>query len=516
MPPFVARPFWIWRRKWPLAHPANRARTNPEQHARSTKRPAKEKGKWMMSLSIKRFSKPVLVAAAALAFALVVSVIAFAPRSGTASSHREAPLVGADPQVDGTDLYVFTSPDNPATVTFVSNWIPFEEPAGGPNFYAFAEGVRYDVKIDNDGDAGAEIIYRWTFRDHYRNLNTFLYNTGQVESLGDPDLNFYQTYNLRKVVPGRPGRTKVLVRNEKVAPSHVGDASMPDYESLRDEAIVPAGMGGKSFAGQTNDPFFLDLRVFDLLYGADFSEVGDDTLKGFNVNTMVLQVPKTEVAKGGNPASNEVIGVWNTASRRKTRVQRSNGSQSFKGDFVQLSRLGMPLVNEVVVPVGMKDYFNGSKPKNDIQFLGAVNDPELPRLIEAIYGIEAPDSDPDKPGIQRDDLISVFLTGIDGLNQPDNVKPSEMLRLNLMTPLCEEGTCAEYSPLGVIGGDNAGFPNGRRLADDIVDISLQVVEGELIGNPNDIGDGVDVDDSGFSSLFPFVSLPTSGSNPSPH
>ena len=460
--------------------------------------------------------KKMLSIGLAATLALSLGVAMFSPRGSEASSHREAPLTAADPQVDNTDLFVFNSPDSPASVTFVSNWIPFEEPAGGPNFYAFAEGVRYDVNVSNDGDAKAEIIYRWTFKDHLRNPNTFLYNTGVVETLDDEDLNFYQTYKLKKVIPGQPSRTEVLVRNEIVAPSHVGKASMPDYENLRDEAIVPTSDGGKSFAGQTNDPFFLDLRVFDLLYGADFSEVGDDTLKGFNTNTMVLQVPKTEVARNGNPVENEVIGVWNTASRRSTRVQRNDGSQSFKGPFVQLSRLGMPLVNEVVVPISAKDYFNGSKPKDDAQFLGAVNDPELPRLIEAVYGIPAPDSNPDKAGIQRDDLIQVFLTGIDGLNQPNGVQPSEMLRLNLNTPICEEGTCAEYSSLGVIGGDNAGFPNGRRLADDILDISLQVVEGELIGNPNDLGDGVGVDDSGFSSLFPFVSLPTSGSDPSPH
>lgn len=470
----------------------------------------------MRSVALRDPGRLIAVAlSAVLSLGLVITMLA--PTGSDASSHREAPLTAADPQVDNTDVYAFTSPDDPTTVTLVSNWIPFEEPTGGPNFYAFAEGVRYDINISNDGDASPEIIYRWKFRDHYRNPNTFLYNTGQVTSLGDGDLNFYQTYTLKKIQIRRGDRdATTLVRNAKVAPSDVGSASMPDYESLRDEAVVTAGVGGKAFAGQTNDPFFLDLRVFDLLYGADFSEVGDDTLKGFNTNTMVLQVPKTEVAKRGNVASNPVVGVWSTASRRSTRIQTNEGTQKFRGPWVQLSRLGMPLVNEVVVPVGAKDYFNGSKPKGDEQFLGAVNDPELPRLIEAVYGIEAPDSDDMKDGIQRDDLIAVFLTGIADLNQPVNVEPAEMLRLNLTTPVCEEGTCADYSRLGVIGGDVAGFPNGRRLADDILDIALQVVEGELIGNPNDLGDGVNVDDNPFSSTFPYVSLPTRGSDPSPH
>ena len=452
---------------------------------------------------------------AAAAFAAVaLAMTTLGPNLSGASSHREAPLTAADPQVDGTDVYAFVSPDNAATVTLVSNWIPFEEPAGGPNFYAFAEGVRYDVKISNDGDAGAEIIYRWRFRDHYRNPNTFLYATGEVSSLNDEDLNFYQTYTLKKIRVGKGETT--LVRNKKVAPSDVGEASMPNYETLRDEAVVPAGTGGMSFAGQTNDPFFLDLRVFDLLYGADFSEAGDDTLKGFNTNTMVLQVPKTEIAKARNAATNPVVGIWSTASRRSTRIQTAAGSQKFRGRWVQLSRLGMPLVNEVVVPVGTKDYFNGSKPKKDEQFRGAVNDPELARLIEAIYGIPAPDSNDQKPGIQRADMIKVFLTGLPGLNKPDNVEAAEMLRLNMNIAPCEQGTCADYSRLGVIGGDEAGYPNGRRLADDVIDISLQVVEGELIGNPNDLSDGVNADEKGFSSTFPYVSLPSRGSETSPH
>lgn len=462
-------------------------------------------------VGLRRSSVTVGLAAAAT---IAIAVAAFAPRATRASSHREAPLVAADPQVDQTDLYAFTSPDAPNTVTFVSNWIPFEEPAGGPNFYSFAPGVRYDLNISNDGDAKPEIIYRWVFTDHYRNPNTFLYNTGPVTSLTDADLNFYQTYDLTRINVG--GKKQVVLNNAISAPSDVGAASMPDYGALRTEAIKNLTGGGKTLSGQANDPFFLDLRVFDLLYGGDLSEVGDDTLKGFNVNTMVLQVPKTELAKGGNVEGNPVIGVWNTASRRSTRVQTGSGEQRFEGKFVQLSRLGMPLVNEVVVPVGAKDYFNASKPKDDEQFLSAVNDPELPRLLDAVYGLGVPDSDANKAGIQRDDLISVFLTGIEGLNQPANVEPAELLRLNMSTPVCAEGSCDDYSRLGVIGGDVQGFPNGRRLGDDVIDIAVQVVAGELIGNANDLGDGVDADDQPFSGTFPYVSLPTRGSNKAPH
>ena len=455
-----------------------------------------------------------LTAFTAFAVAVVLAVPLLGPGAGNASSHREAPLTAADPQVDNTDLYAFVSPDKDSTVTLVSNWIPFEEPAGGPNFYAFAEGVRYDINISNDADARPEIIYRWKFKDHYRNKNTFLYNTGVVSSLTDQDLNFFQTYDLKKIKVG--GSSKLLVDNGKVAPSDVGAGSMPDYEALRDEAVVSAGNNRKSFTGQTNDPFFLDLRVFDLLYGGDLSEVGDDTLEGFSTNTMVLQVPKNDVAKNGNSSNNPIVGVWSTASRRSTRIINNKGEQKFKGDFVQVSRLGMPLVNEVVVPVGLKDYWNASKPKADQQFLGAVNDPELPHLIEALYNIEAPDSNETKPGIQRDDLIEVFLTGVDGLNQIEGVEPAEMLRLNMSIDPCVSPGCATYSNLGVVGGDTAGCPNGRRLEDDIIDASLQVVEGELIGNPNDLGDGVDTDDGDFSDTFPYVALPTRGSDTAPH
>jgi Domain of unknown function (DUF4331) len=455
--------------------------------------------------------------AAAVGLVLLVVVamagIALAPLMAGASSHREAPLVSADPQVDGTDLYAFVSPDDPSKVTIVSNWIPFEEPAGGPNFYSFAPGVRYDIKISNDGDAAAEIIYRWMFHNHYRNPNTFLYNTGPVTSLDDPDLNFYQTYDLRKIVVGRSNT--MLVNEATVAPSDVGAASMPSFDSLSDEAITTLPNNGKTWAGQADDPFFLDLRVFDLLYGGNFGEAGDDTLEGFNVHSFAIQVPKGQIAKGRNASDNPVVGIWTTAARRSTTVIRPDGTTTSRGDWVQISRLGMPLVNEVVVPVSLKNYFNGSSPTNDEQYLGAVNNPELPRLIEAVYSIPAPDSNPTKDGIQRSDLVSVFLKGVDGLNRPANVEAAEMLRLNMSIAPCPAG-CPAHSTLGVIGGDTAGFPNGRRLEDDIIDISLQVVEGELIGTPNDLADGVGANDLPFEMTFPYLAYPHRGSDDAPH
>ena len=440
-----------------------------------------------------------------------------APVASNASSHREAPLTAADPQIDNTDLYAFRSPDAPGTITFVSSWIPFEEPAGGPNFYLWAEHTNYDIKIDNDGDARADIVYRWTFETRYRNPNTFLYNTGQVTSLDDADLNISQTYDLERL---RPGREPVrMLDDAPVVPSDVGEASMPDYEDDLFEAGVTTEGRTKSWVGQSDDAFFLDLRVFDLLYGGDLSEVGDDTLEGFNVNTMALRVPRAKL-RGPNDG---IIGIWNTASRPSMRVENGDGTQTFEGDDVQVSRLGMPLVNEVVVPVAAKDYFNASKPKDDAQFLGAVQDPELPHLINAVYPSvfpDVPDSDPDTDGIQRADLISVFLTGVEGLNQPDGVQPSEMLRLNMDIQLCGVAVAPDCSTLGVLGGDVQGFPNGRRLSDDVIDIALRVTMGVLLPDHADaaetLGDGVDENESSFDDEFPYVAEPHSGSSTSPH
>jgi hypothetical protein len=461
-----------------------------------------------------RWRPKALVAGAAIAVA--AGLFALAPIVGEASSHREAPLTAADPQIDTTDIYAFVSPDRPDTVTLIGSWIPFEEPAGGPNFYPWADGVRYSFNIDNDADAKADVVYQWTFKSHYRNPNTFLYNTGPVTSLKDKDLNFIQTYDLVRVDRGT-GKRRELVDDAPVVPSRVGDASMPNYVgNLFDAGKVDAGSGRTTWAGQSDDAFFLDLRVFDLLYGGDLSEVGDDTLAGFNVNTLALQVSKDDLAKGHDATKNPIIGIWSTTSRRGTAITRSDGGLDRRGRYRQVSRLGMPLVNEVVIPVGLKDYFNASKPSQDGAALPLVQDPELPHLLNAVYGLDVPDSNPSKNGIQRTDLISVFLTGVDGLNMPNNVTPSEMLRLNMSIPPCSSGC----SRLGVIGGDTAGFPNGRRLSDDVIDVSLRVVLGVLLPDhqpiAETIGDGVNSNDEPFNNAFPYVGYPHSGSDPTPH
>ncbi len=343
------------------------------------------------------------------------------PLAATASSHREAPLISGTPQYDGTDLYAFRSPEKTDTVTLVANWLPFEEPAGGPNFYSFATDARYDIKIDNNADAKPDVTFRWTFKDHYVTKDTFLAATGPVTSLKDKNLNYYQTYKLQRFYKNKK---KTLIKSRRVAPSDIGSASMPAYNKLRSQAVTRVGKNMKSFAGQAEDPFFLDLRVFDLLYGGDLSEAGDDTLAGFNVQSVALQVPQKWVAKRHNPTANPVIGVWTTTSKKNATGKR----------YSQVSRLGNPLVNEVVIPLKLKDAFNGLKPTGDAAALKYVTNPELPKLIEAVYGIKA-------PATPRNDLVSVFLTGVKGLNMPKGkITPSEQLRLNMSTPVTASPT----------------------------------------------------------------------------
>ncbi len=443
--------------------------------------------------------------------ALMAGAALLAPQTVGASSHREAPLIAGDPQLDNTDTYAFVSPDRPDTVTLIANWTGLQEPNGGPNFYPWAEKTAYDINIDSDGDARADITYRWWFTNKYRNKNTFLYNTGVVTSLDDPDLNFRQTYRLEKIT--RYGST-TLVSNGRVGPSRVGPASMPNFGALVKQAITPVPGGGKSFAGQADESFFLDLRIFDLLYGGDLSEVGQDTLRGYNVNSIALQVPKSELALLQDPVRNPVIGVWSSTARPSVQVVGPNNTRLDSGPLAQVSRLGMPLVNEVVIPVGKKDEFNGTKPSGDAKFLPFVTNPEVPRLIEQIYMIPAPKT-------PRNDLVEVFLTGVckacgpvqadlnsQRLNKdvdPANFRPSEQLRLNMAVP-----PSATPNRLGVLGGDLAGFPNGRRLADDVVDATLQVAEGVLLPGAPDavkgLGDAVNANEKPFGTTFPYVAL----------
>ncbi len=463
--------------------------------------------------SARRAEKP-LAGAGLLALVAAIAMSGLAPGVSSASSHREAPLISGDPKADNTDVYAFVSPDKPDTVTLVANWIPFEEPNGGPNFYPFADDARYNIKIDSDGDGRPDTTYTWTFTNHIRDdAGQFLYNTGVVKSVNDATLNFRQTYTL--TVTDAHGETRTLLKDAVVAPSDVGKASMPDYDDLRREAVTSLPGGGQSFAGQAADPFFADLRVFDLLYGGKgMPESGHNTLAGYNVNSIVLQVPKKDLALGGDPGRNPVVGVWSTTDRKGAAVE-GKGSDS---GFHQVSRLGNPLVNEVVVPLKFKDAFNALPPDRDhtvTPVVDKVKDPILPQVVQSVFGLPA-------PAAPRNDLVEIFLTGVCKACGPiqadlnsqllnadvakDKFVASEELRLNMSVP-----PSAEPNRLGVLGQDLAGFPNGRRLADDVLDIELQALEGAAqtgkIVPALAAGDGVNASDHAFGRHFPYLALP---------
>jgi uncharacterized protein DUF4331 len=427
---------------------------------------------------------------------LVSLLVGYQMLPGHASSHREAPLISNDPQADNTDVYAFVSPDAPDTVTLIASYIPFEDPQGGPNFYRFGDSVLYQFNIDNNGDGVADIQYQLRFTTQVRNGGTFLYNTGPIKALDDFNRNVYQTYTLTRI---DGGRTTLTAGPMLTMPDNVGNASTPTYGGNGSgiyEFKQGDGTTARVFAGQTDDPFFLDLRVFDLLYGANLSEAGVDSLAGFNVHSIAIQVPKSSLRSASSP----IIGVWATASRPATTTRQA-GSETTSGAFVQVSRLGMPLVNEVVLPISQKDKWNGSAPIDDGQFLQYVTSPEVPTLLNLIYGVPAPPT-------PRNDLVQVFLTGVPGLNQPPGVKASEMLRLNT-----DVLPTASPNRLGVLGGDIQGFPNGRRLTDDVLDITVQAASGALVGGKFAFSDGVDRNDVPFRAGFPYLANPHSGSNP---
>jgi hypothetical protein len=468
---------------------------------------------------LSRYRRLVAVISVVATLGLLASLTALSPTR--ASSHREAPLISEDPAADNTDTYVFRSPDRPDTVTLVGNWIPLEEPAGGPNFNKFGDDVKYTLNVDNDGDAVDDIVYEFRFRTSVQNSNTFLYNTGPITSLDDPDFNIRQSYSVAKV---ENGRRTMVASGLATPPVNIGPRSTPNYEALAAAAVANLKGGGKVFAGQRDDPFFVDLgSAFDLLGLRPLNqahlikrptEKGVDGVGGFNTHSIVLQVPITDLTRDHKPLSgptdpDAVIGVYAASERRQVRVLSSTGNQPSQfGKWVRVSRLGMPLVNEVVIPLGKKDRFNASDPADDAQFGKFVLDPEPARLIPVLYpGVKV-------PAAPRNDIATIFLTGIPGLNQPAKVTASEMIRLNMgiaPTPF------AQQNPLGLLAGQMDGFPNGRRLVDDTPDIELRALAGGTPFTPdfnkapnNILTDGVQKNDKPFLSSFPYLATPHQG------
>ena len=404
------------------------------------------------------------------------------------SSHREAPEISKDPVADNADTYAFVSPDKPGTVTIITNYVPLQAPPGGPNFFEFGDDVLYSIHIDNDGDALPEVTYEFRFETILRNPDTFLYNTGPISKLGDPNWNKRQFYTVTR----RAGKNaRVLGAGLACPPCNIGPRSTPNYAALGAEAVHSLGSGVKVFAGQRNDPFFVDLgSIFDLGDLRPFQNLhliptaaapGVDATKTLNIHTIAIQVPIGDLTAGGSVPKDvmspkSVLGIWGAASRRKMRVvDTANDEKSESGPWVQVSRLGNPLFNEVLVPLGKKDRWNASQPVNDKDYADGVAHPELGKLLPVLY----PKVFPNLAGLSapRADLEAILLTGlpagiVPGFQNNTGKVLADMLRLNVAVP-----PSANPNPLGLIGGDAAGFPNGRRVADDVVTIELRAIAG---------------------------------------
>ncbi|GAB4145184.1 MAG: DUF4331 domain-containing protein [Candidatus Promineifilaceae bacterium] len=505
-----------------------------------------------------------------LASLFLVTAVLLAVRPSAASSHREAPLISQDAFADNTDTYVFIPAGVTDRLVVVGSWIPFEGPEGGPNYWSWGKDVLYDIHLDTNGDATSDITYTLSSRVEIGNPDTFLYNTGPIDNLTDPDWNQKQYYTVvEQFAPGSQpagvAETNVLVNDELAAPANVGSKSTPDYWKLARQARYtyndPAnGDSIEVFAGQTDDPFYVDLQVFDLLtLRGQAAPIGYpiqpnepvDSLSGFNVHSLVIEIPISRLtAAYGDP----VVGVW-AATRRPSMTILGGGQVETSGNYVQVSRLGMPLVNEVVLPLGLKDTFNAISPDVDLTVYSllqeSVEDPEIGNLLCGLYGVPMPgDANGDcateyTPGVPRSgrgDIFDIFLTGMVlaneftintangpvtlppgfNVNRPADVVPAEMIRIN--TAISGDLCAPEPSRLGVLGGDACGFPNGRRLADDIVEIELLAVAGAAYqvldardanfsfdaGLIDVLTDRIDANDRPFKNRFPYLAQAQSG------
>ena len=419
-----------------------------------------------------------LGAAALVTLALVAAVLrGSGPGAAKASSHREAPLISEDPSADNTDLYAFRSPDKPDTLTIVSNFIPGEDPAAGPNYYTFSPTARYDIYVDRNGDGKPDVSYYFQFQ---RKTGPFF--------LGDTS----QPYTVTRVIKGK----SQVIAHGTTPPDNIGPRTTPNYHTTAMNAVTSLAGGGSVFAGQRDDPFFADVGdIFDLLAirkGTGSTGGGKDFLAGYAVHSIALQIPISQV-----DTPSHTIGIWSAADRHRASVT----GQGDHGAWVQVSRLGNPLINEVVIPTGLKDLWNRSSPANDAQFVKYYKTPILAAVINKLYSLGVPTDN-------RTDLVQVLLTGIPNVTFTGST-PADELRINLSVPVTP---AASQSRLGVLGGDNQGWPNGRRLKDDVIDIAEQAVGGFLVGHKLPLGDGVDNGDTAAMSQFPYVADPFSGAD----
>jgi hypothetical protein len=456
-----------------------------------------------------------------------------------ASSHREAPFVTEHGKVDATDFYLFRSYESgrEGFVTLIANYQPFQTPYGGPNFFTMDPEALYEIHIDNSGDAVEDLTFQFRFRNTLqsialdigpvgatKNVPIALVNTGALAAGSNNNLNVVETFTVDLVRGDRRTGERRSVVNATTNASefrkptdNIGARTFPDYEAYAAAHIysirIPGcDQTGRMFVGQRKDPFVVNLgEVFDLVnvtnpLGPVDAEA--DTLADDNVTSLILELPISCVTAG-----DPVIGAWTTASLRQARVL--DPTPTFRrpavegGRWVQVSRLSAPLVNEVVIGLPDKDRFNAGEPKDDGQFADYVTHPTLPAILELLFsaaGVRAPTAFP------RTDLVAAFLTGVDGLN--DNGSTAEMLRLN--TSIAPQASDKQHE-LGVLGGDTAGFPNGRRPGDDVVDIELRVAMGALLPAADapsgmlPFTDGALVDASFFNSVFPYLRTPVAAS-----
>lgn len=449
------------------------------------------------------------------------------------SSHREAPETSKDPAADSTDFYAFVSPDAPDTVTFIANYVPLEAPDGGPNFFEFGNDVLYEIKIDNTGDAVPKITYQFRFTTTLQNPNSFLYNTGPITSNTDPNWNSQQTYSVTKV--NATGNATVLASGLTCPPCNIGPHSTPNYAALAQAAVHKLPSGETVFAGQRREGFYVDLgAVFDLADLRPFEQLhvnpvakaglpGVDSTKFVNVHSIAIQVPISQLTSDGSVPTDAtkataVIGSFTTAGRQviSLRQDKVPGARHV-GPFTQVSRLGHPLINEAIIPLGMKDLWNTTDPKDDHTLVRFYEHPEISGLLPVLY----PNVFPNLAGLTaaRADLVAILLTGL-----PSGIVPgfqnfgatqADMLRLNVAIPPSKT-----ESPLGILGGDLAGYPNGRRVADDVFTIELRALAGLTypLVNPSYkpdgaaslVTDGLTPGSDRYISSFPYLGVPLSG------
>jgi hypothetical protein len=402
------------------------------------------------------------------------------------SSHREAPSISKDPVADNTDTYAFVTAND--TVTIITSYLPSQAPAGGPNFYEFGDDVTYQINIDNNGDGKADVTYQFRFETVNTNANTFLYNTGPITTLDSANWNRRQTYSVTRITNRG---ASLLARGLACPPCNIGPRSTPNYEQqLASKAVYTLPRGEKVFAGQRADSFYVDLgSVFDLATLRPFQNLhliptaaanGRDSLAQSNVHTIAIEVPIPRATqRRGVPRDpmdpKATIGVWGAAYRQKANLRTPGGKPSFAGPWMQVSRLAFPLFNEVMVPLSRKDEWNSVKPDKDSAFAKFVAQPELARLLPDLY----PGVFPNLKALTKDraDLLAILLTGIpggliDGFQNFTGPTQADLMRLNVAIP-----PSATENRLGLLGGDLAGMPNGRRLGDDAVTIALRAVAG---------------------------------------